>query len=127
MKVSKKIIELREEKGWSQKDLASRIGVHYTSIGRWEREETLPDASDLAKLAQAFGISADYLLFDNAPKDGRININDLHLLRQFEKADLFDEGQKDILKHLIDAFILKANIERDIKESETKTKTKAKR
>ena len=36
---------LREERlcrGWTQKDVADRIGVHTQEIGRWERGETLP-------------------------------------------------------------------------------------
>ena len=48
---------LREERlirGWTQKDVADRIGVHSQEIGRWERGATLPQPRQLAELCKLF-------------------------------------------------------------------------
>ena len=39
---------LREEKNWSQEDLAHELGVSFSTINRWENGKTTP-----SKMAQA--------------------------------------------------------------------------
>jgi len=110
MIIGKKISSLREEKEWSLADLAKKMGVHYTSIGRWEREETLPDAGDILKLAQIFAVSSDYLIFENSPRTGKIQINDLDLLKQFEDLQELPTEELIAIKKVIDAYILRAKL-----------------
>lgn len=50
------IQELREEKGWSQKDLAEQSGVSQGQISVMERGESNPSISILDQIAKAFGI-----------------------------------------------------------------------
>jgi len=119
MHIGKRLAELRTERGWSQKDLSSKIGVHYTSIGRWERDESQPDLDDIAKIAEAFGVSADYLIFENAPRSGKINIHDLELLKQFEElAELTPEDLSSV-KKLIDGFLLRARMAKKFSKENT--------
>lgn len=60
-----------KEKGWSQKVLAERSGIHPNQVGRivrGERSRVGPDT--VRKLALALGVSADYLLgLDDEEKD----------------------------------------------------------
>ena len=128
MIIGKRIIQLREEKGLSQNELAEKLKVHSQSVGRWEREDTIPSADDVMKLAEVFAVTTDYLLFDNAPRDGRVDIHDPHLMQQFEKIDLLDEDQRFIVRQFLDAFILKGKLQKDIAQLDPKTiKAKAKR
>lgn len=56
----------------SQKDLAAKIGSSERSIIRWEKGETEPQRHVLVKLADALGVSTDYLMGrtdDPAPAD----------------------------------------------------------
>lgn len=53
---------LREEKGISQANLASLLGVSKSTIGLYETGDTLPDIETADKLCDCFGVSADYLL-----------------------------------------------------------------
>lgn len=48
--------ELREAKGWTQEQLAVRIGAFPTMIGKWERGEVTPGGASVAKLAGCFGV-----------------------------------------------------------------------
>lgn len=56
------IKELREAKGISRNELADFLGISLSSLGYYERNERIPDANIVARLATFFGVSADYLL-----------------------------------------------------------------
>jgi len=49
------IIELRKEKGWSQKELAEKIGTQQSAISRLESGIYNPSLTFLSKIAKAFG------------------------------------------------------------------------
>jgi len=51
------IRHLREERGFTQKELAERLDVSDKTISKWETGRGLPDISLLAPLAEALGIS----------------------------------------------------------------------
>ena len=55
----KTIRQMREERGWTQVDLAHRIDVAPATIYTWERGKFEPRASQLRKLAEAFGVRMD--------------------------------------------------------------------
>ena len=120
MSTGKKITQLREEVGLHMNVLAQKLGVHYQSIGRWERDEVIPDGANMKKLCTLFKVTADYLLFDNVPRDGRVDIHDSHLMQQFEKIDLLDKDQRAVVSKFLDAFILKEKLEKDIEEMKQK-------
>ena len=46
----------RLEKGWTQKELASRIGVKQATVAKWEREGAVYRKTTRQKLAKVFGI-----------------------------------------------------------------------
>ena len=56
------IKELRLEKGLSQAELAKEIGVSQKAIDFWEKGTNEPKASYIVRLADFFGVSADFLL-----------------------------------------------------------------
>ena len=69
MKFEEKLMMLRKKGGMSQEDLAERLGVSRQAISRWELGTTLPDAPNLLKLSDLFGVSIDYLLRDGYESD----------------------------------------------------------
>ncbi|MBU4462457.1 MAG: helix-turn-helix domain-containing protein, partial [Proteobacteria bacterium] len=46
----------RLEKGWTQKELANRIGVKQATVAKWEREGAVYRKTTRQKLAKVFGI-----------------------------------------------------------------------
>lgn len=54
--------ELRQEKGLTQAEVAKSVKTSQRNIGRWENGENEPTASFIAKLAEFFQVSTDYLL-----------------------------------------------------------------
>jgi len=55
----KTIRQLREARGWSQAELAHRVGVAPSTIYNWERGKFDPRASQLRQLALALAVSMD--------------------------------------------------------------------
>lgn len=64
MELGNKLLKLRKARGMSQEDLAGELEVSRQAVSRWESGETLPDAVNLLKLSDLFGVSSDYLLRD---------------------------------------------------------------
>lgn len=60
--ISQRIRELRAEKGISQKNLAHQLFVSPQAISKWERNDATPNPEAITKMAEIFGVSADYLL-----------------------------------------------------------------
>lgn len=57
-----RLTQLRKKKGYTQAQLADKIGVTNKSVSRWERGEGYPDISVLPALADALSVSIDALL-----------------------------------------------------------------
>lgn len=63
MKEFKEILKkIREEKGISQKKLATILDVKQQAISNWENGKREPDISTLRKFCVIFNVSADELL-----------------------------------------------------------------
>ena len=67
MTIGEKLLRLRKARGWSQEALAERIGVSRQAVSRWEADSAKPDADKIVAICDLFGVSADYLLWDNYP------------------------------------------------------------
>ena len=54
--------EIREEKGFSQEQVAKVIGIRQQTISQYEKGITEPDIQTLKKLCDFFDVTSDYLL-----------------------------------------------------------------
>ena len=61
-KISDRLTELRSAKGFTQKELATRLGVSDKTVSKWENGISEPDLTMLIKLAELYNISTDSLL-----------------------------------------------------------------
>ncbi|MCQ5025489.1 helix-turn-helix domain-containing protein [Oscillibacter valericigenes] len=57
-----RIKELREAAGLTQRELAKRLGVSGPAVAQWETGENRPSTANLARLADVFDCSTDYIL-----------------------------------------------------------------
>ena len=64
MILADKIIENRKKNGWSQEELANRLGVSRQSVSKWESAQAVPDLKKILQLAEVFGVTTDYLIKD---------------------------------------------------------------
>jgi len=91
--IAKIIGDLRKEKGWSQTELATESGVSREIIGKYERGEAAPSIDAAKKIADAFGVSLDYLVGEgvNASFDKKTfkRLQDIHKLDADIQEKLF--------------------------------------
>ena len=62
MRLSEKIMDLRKKSGWSQEELAERLGISRQSVSKWETGESVPDIDKIIRMSELWNVSTDYLL-----------------------------------------------------------------
>jgi transcriptional regulator with XRE-family HTH domain len=68
MSLQERVKQLRKEHGWSQGELAERVGGDPAQISRYENGRITPSADAVVKLAEVFDVSTDYLLVEDSPR-----------------------------------------------------------
>jgi len=108
--LSKRIKELRKEKKWSQGELAQKIeAADSRQISRYEHGWITPSVETAVKIAQAFDVTTDYLLIEDAPRKPFI-MEDKEVLKNLENIQKLSEKDRDCLFHIIDALMAKKKI-----------------
>lgn len=101
------IIMLRKLNGFSQEEIAAKIGISRQAYGKWEKGETIPDVEKSYLLAQVYGITVDSLI-QNYELDDKTAIppapKGKHI---FGTVTLSERGQIVIPKQARDLFHLK--------------------
>ena len=100
---SKRLKELRCERGISQKALADALGYTQSNVSEWEKGTVEPRLGAIKSIAAFFNVSSDFLLgftdeenyLQEIPKDGLFG-NENMLLHSFRA--LSDEGKELVLK-----------------------------
>ena len=82
-----RIKELRQQKGWSQVDLADRLKVGKNTISRYESEKRQLDPDTILRLCDLFGVTADYLLGRSEIPTPQISGEEWRLLAAWRQAD----------------------------------------
>ena len=59
--IGEKIIELRQERGWTQKQLGEKFQSpkDFTVISRWERGKVIPTTEHIIEMSSIFKISTE--------------------------------------------------------------------
>lgn len=72
MILADKIIEERKKNGWSQEELANKLGVSRQAVSKWESSGSIPDLQRILQMSELFGVTTDYLLKDEIEEE-RLN------------------------------------------------------
>ena len=62
IEIANRLYEYRKANGYSQEELASKIGVSRQAISKWERSESSPDTDNLIALAKLYNVSLDEMI-----------------------------------------------------------------
>ena len=65
IEIAQRLQKLRKENGYSQEELADKLGISRQAVSKWERAESSPDTDNLIILARLYNMSLDELLYDN--------------------------------------------------------------
>ena len=96
--IARTIINKRKEKGLTQDELASYIGVSKAAVSKWEIGQSYPDITFLPQLATFFNISIDELM-GYEPQMSKEDIRKLYLSLSYDFAvKPFDEVMEECRK-----------------------------
>lgn len=62
IEIASRLTALRKEHGYSQEELAEKLGVSRQAVSKWERAESSPDTDNLIALAKLYGVTLDQLV-----------------------------------------------------------------
>ena len=85
-----KLITLRKKAGWSQEELAEKLGVTRQSVSKWEGAQSVPDIDKILQLARLFGVTTDYLLKEEQGEPEYTAEDDTPALRKVTLAQAND-------------------------------------
>ena len=68
MEIAQRLADMRREKGFSQEELANRLGLSRQAISKWERGESAPDMANLIALADLYDVTLDELIRGEVPE-----------------------------------------------------------
>lgn len=103
--IGKRLKELRIQKGLSQQELGTAIGVTKVSICGYENGSRLPNLEKLVKLAEVLETTTDYLLGrelfvtddDTKKYVGSISYNDVSFIQELRHyPNLYNKLLKDV-------------------------------
>lgn len=66
------LLMLRSIHGYSQEEVAGRIGISRQAYAKWESGATVPDVEKCARLAQLYGTTVDSLLAAGETVEGQM-------------------------------------------------------
>ncbi len=57
-----RLLELRTENNWSQRDVAKKLFISQGTYNNWENGKTQPSIEQLISLSKLFDVSIDYIV-----------------------------------------------------------------
>lgn len=93
-----RIIKLLEEAGYTQRELATMVGVSETALSRYLKNDREPKLEVVANIATALNTTTDYLL---TGKDDKESFEETYRLVARGTATMSDEEKMKIMKVLL--------------------------
>lgn len=81
MNIADRIQYLRKQKGYSQEELADKMGVSRQAVSKWESGQSSPDLEKVIAMSELFDVTTDYILKGIEPVSttNRKTMNTLYL------------------------------------------------
>jgi transcriptional regulator with XRE-family HTH domain len=106
MTFGEKITYARKQKKMTQGDLGKAVGTSGDIIGKYERDEIKPSIDTAAKVADALGVTLDYLV-----KDGQYQNIDQEALNRLKLIEKLPKEERSHLFATMDAFFAKNKLQ----------------
>ncbi len=105
-----KLKKLRKNRGWSQGQLAQKIGADLQRISKYERGVMWPTMELMVRIAKVFEVTVDYLIRDQG-NAAISKIKNQTLLHQIEEINNFSDEEQETIISFLDAFIKRKKFE----------------
>lgn len=114
-KLGEQIQELRKQKELTQAELAKKVGISLTQMARYENKGIQPPADILMKLSAIFGTTVDFLVNGATEDKAKAQLKDTELLQQFKEVEQLNEKEKNVIKTLIESFLMRKQLQQMIR------------
>ncbi len=101
--------ELRKQREWTQKELASKLGVRFSHLNKYEGGWHIPPADKLVQMAETLDVTIDYLLTGDGAEEKPLH--NTRLLERFRALEAASQEDRETVIKLIDALIVRHRVE----------------
>jgi transcriptional regulator with XRE-family HTH domain len=98
----KRLLALRKQRGWSQPQLAKKLGTSGAIIGRYERAEMTPSIEVAGKLADALDVTVDFLI---GAHDMEGLLKDRTMLARWQALDELSREDRERILFMVDGLV----------------------
>jgi transcriptional regulator with XRE-family HTH domain len=103
--LGQRLARIRKEQGYTQTELAKRIGIIQVLVSDYERNRLRISADMLARFARALDVSADEILGLNGAKRGTSKNPSLKILRRLNRIASLPPAKQKAFLRTIDALL----------------------
>ena len=89
MTLAERLVASRKAGGYTQSEIAEKLGVSFQAVSLWERGETTPELDKLVELASLFGVSLDWLIAGRQEERILPEFEELLLDRLFDEQHMY--------------------------------------
>lgn len=100
----KRLAQLRQAAGYSQRELAAELGISYRMVAYYETEASRLPTPLLPQLAKVLGVTTDQLLGVEKLKDNGKR-HDSRLWRRFSQVEKLPPPRRKQIVQILDAFL----------------------
>ena len=100
MEFSERLKKLRKDSGFTQVDVAEKLGISQPAYASWERGIKKPTQENLVKIAQVLNVSVDYLVGNSEEKSD--DLDNIELLFRMNSKGSTDEEKAVFKKELVE-------------------------
>jgi transcriptional regulator with XRE-family HTH domain len=100
MTIAERIRLTRQQKNISQGELAQISGINTKSLSRYELGASIPPSDALKAIADALGVTMDYLVSDD-----NVQIKDTELFKKFEAIQNISGDTRKVIDTFLDLAI----------------------
>ena len=120
MAFAQSLARFRKQRGLTQMELAKRTKTGIAQLRRYEAGTSSPTLEVIAKLARTLGVSSDELIFEEGKGVASARLFDRELLERFEVVSHLGQDDRDAIKRVLDAFIVRSQVEQAMKRGSEK-------
>jgi transcriptional regulator with XRE-family HTH domain len=99
-----RLARIRKEKGYTQVELADKVGMVQVVISDYELDKLRPYHDTVLRFAEAFGMSTDELLGAKQVKSKGTDLS-LKIMRRMRKIEALPQARQKVLLQSIDMFL----------------------
>jgi transcriptional regulator with XRE-family HTH domain len=87
MNIGNRIAFLRDQRGLTQEELSSSLGISRAALSHYEKNRREPDTETLGKIADLFQVSLDYLVGRTSQLTATLDVDVRQFADELELAD----------------------------------------